>query len=79
MRAVQRAPIATRTPLTAAILSLLPGLGHLYTGRLLVGLLWFFAVSVAYLAQPLGAMLHLVCIANAAFGASARNRRALHS
>jgi hypothetical protein len=45
----------------------------------LVALVWFFAVGLAYLAQPLGAMLHLVCIANAAFGAGARNPRALHS
>ena len=79
MRAIPREPDTTRKPLIAAMLTLVPGLGHLYTGRVLIALVWFFAVGIAYLAQPLGAMLHLVCVANAAFGAGARNPRALHS
>lgn len=77
VRAVPGAQSGTPKPLVAAILSLVPGLGHLYLGRAPVALAWFFAVGVAYLAQPLGAMLHLVCIANAAVGASARSSRAL--
>jgi TM2 domain-containing membrane protein YozV len=53
--------------LVAFALSFVPGLGHLYRGRLGRAILWFFAVAVAYtLAYPLGVMVHIVCALNAA-------------
>ena len=78
IRAVPREPSGTPKPLVAAMLSLVPGLGHLYLGRALVAFVWFFTVGIAYLAQPLGAMLHLICIANAAIGARPRSSGAHH-
>jgi len=78
IRAVPRRSSGAPKPLVAALLSLVPGLGHLYLGRAAVALAWFFIVAVAYLTQPLGAMLHMICIANAAFGARARRSRTLH-
>ncbi len=55
-------------PWVAAGLSVIPGLGHLYKGQHLYAALWFFGVAIAYSAGPIGPVLHLVCIANAAFG-----------
>jgi|SRR5271166_6838005 len=71
-----RVPPGARNPVVAAILSVVPGLGHLYKGQALAAFMWFFAVGIAYLAQPLGAMLHLVCVANAGLGGSTSDRRA---
>jgi hypothetical protein len=49
-------------------LSVIPGLGHLYRGRLARAILWFFGVAVAYaLAYPLGVMIHFIAALNAAF------------
>lgn len=57
---VRRAP----APGIAAVLSvLLPGLGQVYTGRLLAGALWFLATGVAYWAVLLpGFLVHALCI-----------------
>ncbi|MAG32710.1 MAG: hypothetical protein CL908_17660 [Deltaproteobacteria bacterium] len=48
------------SPGIAAVLSvLLPGLGHVYAGRLLAGGLWFLAVSFGYWAILVpGLLLH---------------------
>jgi hypothetical protein len=53
-------------PLFAFLLSIIPGLGHLYQGHPLRGLLWFFGVTIAYQAGPIGYLLHLICAVSAA-------------
>jgi TM2 domain-containing membrane protein YozV len=54
-------------PILAAILSVLPGLGHLYRGRVGRGIMWFFGVTAAYGASiGLGILIHIICAANAA-------------
>ena len=57
---VRRAP----SPGIAAVLSvLLPGLGQLYSGRLLAGAVWFAATSMAYWAVLLpGFIVHAICV-----------------
>jgi TM2 domain-containing membrane protein YozV len=57
---VRRAP----SPGLSAVLSvLLPGLGQVYSGRLLAGGLWFLATGFAYWAVLLpGFLLHALCI-----------------
>jgi len=57
---VRRAP----SPGIAAVLSvLLPGLGQVYTGRLLAGALWFLGTGFAYWAVLVpGFLAHAVCI-----------------
>ncbi len=55
-----RAPI----PGVSAVLSvLIPGLGQLYSGRLLAGAIWFLATCFFYTAVLLpGFLLHAVCV-----------------
>jgi NADH pyrophosphatase zinc ribbon domain/Family of unknown function (DUF6677) len=54
-------------PVTAALLSIVPGLGHVYKGRPGRGAAWFFAVLIAYGTGPqLGILIHVVCAVNAA-------------
>ena len=57
---VRRAP----SPGIAAVLSvLIPGLGQVYTGRLVAGAVWFLATGLAYWAVLLpGFLVHAVCI-----------------
>ena len=57
---VRRAP----SPGIAAVLSvLLPGLGQVYSGRLLAGGLWFLFTGFAYWAVLLpGFLAHALCI-----------------
>ncbi|MBW2383954.1 MAG: hypothetical protein JRG92_09975 [Deltaproteobacteria bacterium] len=57
---VHRAP----SPGVAAVLSvILPGLGQVYSGRLLAGGLWFLATTCAYSAVLLpGFLVHGLCI-----------------
>ena len=57
---VRRAP----SPGLSAVLSvLLPGLGQVYSGRLLAGALWFLATGFAYWAVLLpGFVVHALCI-----------------
>ncbi len=52
------------SPGIAAVLAvLLPGLGHVYAGRLLAGALWFLATSFAYWAILVpGFLLHAINI-----------------
>ena len=53
-------------PLAALGLSIVPGLGQLYKGQRWLAAGWLILVAVAYLAQPLGYLLHAVCALNAA-------------
>ena len=57
---VRRAP----SPGIAAVLSvLLPGLGQLYSGRLLAGAIWFAATGFAYWAVLVpGFIVHAFCV-----------------
>jgi len=57
---VRRAP----SPGIAAVLSvLLPGLGQVYSGRLLAGGLWFLATTFSYSALLLpGFLVHILCV-----------------
>jgi hypothetical protein len=65
-----------RTPLIAAALSVVPGLGHVYRGHLWKGLAWLVGIAAAYAtAQPLGFVLHLVCAANAALAGVGREHQ----
>jgi len=53
-------------PVIAALLSVVPGLGHVYKGRPGRGAAWFFGVIFGYsLAFPLGLILHVICASNA--------------
>src|SRR5579863_2490121 len=55
-------------PIFALVLSIVPGVGHIYRGKPFKGVMWFFGVSFAWLiAPPLGTLLHIICAANAAF------------
>ena len=60
---------------TAALLSVVPGLGHLYRGRIFAGVLWFFGVAFAYHLGPVGFLIHLACAANAALDRRERRFR----
>ena len=64
---VRRAP----SPGIAAVLSvLLPGLGQVYTGRLVAGAVWFLATSFFYWAVLLpGFLAHAFCVWSAYRGA----------
>lgn len=54
-------------PVIAFVLSVVPGLGHVYQRHPWRGIGWFFGVMIAYGASPpLGFLLHLICAANAA-------------
>ena len=69
---ITRFPLERRdagySPLLALVLSIVPGVGHIYRGKPGKGILWFFGVSFAYgLGPPLGILVHIICAANAAF------------
>ncbi len=53
-------------PWLAASLSLIPGLGQFYKGERWQAGLWFVGVVILYAAGPVGPLVHLICIANAA-------------
>ena len=62
-------PIVQRplySPTLAAVLSvLLPGAGHIYSGRAKAGVLWMVAVMAGYMALVVpGIILHILCIAS---------------
>ena len=60
-------------PILALVLSIVPGVGHIYRGKPFRGIMWFFGVSFAYaMGPPLGILIHLVCAANAAFSGALR-------
>lgn len=60
------------SPAVAAILSLLiPGLGQLYKGQILNGVVWFLVVAMGYAALIVpGVILHICCIIGALSGNS---------
>ncbi len=61
------------SPLLALVLSIVPGVGQIYRGKPMRGILWFFGVSLAYSAgPPFGILIHLICAANAAFSGALR-------
>jgi hypothetical protein len=63
-------------PLIAFALSIIPGLGHIYQGRALRGVMWFFGVAIAYGAGPIGYLLHLICAVSAAsYGSNGSHRQ----
>ena len=64
------APQLKWSPGLAAALSLVaPGGGHIYRGKIIIGLLWAFVVAMGYGLYILpGIILHLVCISFAAMG-----------
>jgi len=57
-------PARAPSPGVAAVLSVvLPGLGQVYTGRLLAGLIWCLGTAVAYWAILVpGFLVHLLCV-----------------
>lgn len=60
-------------PTVAFVLSIIPGLGHVYRRKPFRAVIWFFGVSAAYgMGPPLGILIHLVCAANAAFSGAIR-------
>jgi TM2 domain-containing membrane protein YozV len=67
---INHPPVQRWSPALAAVLSmLLPGLGQVYKGQVLNGVVWFFLVGVGYLALILpGLLLHFFCIVGAASG-----------
>ena len=60
-------------PVLALLLSIVPGVGHIYRGRPFKGIMWFFFVSIAYgMGAPFGLLIHIICAANAAFSGTLR-------
>ena len=60
-------------PGVAFVLSIIPGLGQMYRGKIFRGVMWFFFVSIAYGAGPFpGVLIHLICASNAAFAGAIR-------
>jgi hypothetical protein len=62
-------------PIVAFVLSVIPGLGQIYKGRVIRGVVWFCAVILAYALGPLGPILHFVCALNAAIHGTPRHQR----
>jgi hypothetical protein len=55
----------------AVVLSVVPGLGHFYAGRIGRAIGWFFGTLWAYDITPsLGVLIHLVCAVSAARAAT---------
>ena len=67
---INHPPIQRWSPGLAAVFSFfVPGLGQLYKGQILNGIVWFFMVGLGYVALILpGLLLHLFCIIGAASG-----------
>jgi hypothetical protein len=62
------------SPLAAAMLSVMvPGAGHLYTGRILAAIMWFVVVTAGYALVLPGLVLHLFNIMSAAASAHRLN------
>jgi len=53
----------------AVWLSLIPGMGHIYTGKVLYGVIWFILTICGYYWWSIvGAILHMLCVIDAGFG-----------
>jgi len=63
----------TWRPSVAFVLSVVPGLGHLYKRQTVRGTFWFIFVIYMYsAAPPLGWLIHLICAGNAALSGAIR-------
>jgi hypothetical protein len=60
-------------PVVAFVLSVIPGLGHVYKGRVMRGAIWFLVVSFAYAIGPIGLLMHVICAVNAALSGALRD------
>jgi hypothetical protein len=57
------------------LLSVVPGLGHWYSGRRGRGVVWFFGVLFCYSAgYPVGLIMHVICAGNAGWSANRTKR-----
>jgi len=67
---INRLPVRLWSPGLAAVLSFfVPGLGQLYKGQILGGIVWFFLVGMGYVALILpGLVLHFFCVLGALSG-----------
>jgi hypothetical protein len=67
---INHPPVQRWSPGLAAVLSfLMPGLGQLYKGQVLNGIVWFFLVGLGYVALILpGLVLHFFCVLGALSG-----------
>jgi TM2 domain-containing membrane protein YozV len=67
---INQPPVQRCSPGLAAMLSfLLPGLGQLYKGQIINGIVWFFMVMCGYAALILpGVILHFFCVLGALSG-----------
>jgi hypothetical protein len=67
---INQPPLQRWSPGLAAVLSFfVPGLGQLYKGQILNGIVWFFLVGMGYLALILpGLILHFFCVLGALSG-----------
>jgi hypothetical protein len=63
-------PVQRWSPGLAAVLSVLvPGLGQVYKGQIINGVVWFILVGLGYVALVLpGLVLHFLCVVGAASG-----------
>lgn len=69
----------TWRPMIALVLSVIPGLGHLYKNQQRAALIWFGGVAATYMmAAPLGFMLHTICALNAALSGAVREEAFTH-
>ena len=60
----------------AALTAVIPGAGHLYTGRIVAAIAWFLIVGAGYALILPGIVLHLLCMASAAAEAHRLEERA---
>lgn len=67
---INHPPLQRWSPGLAAVLSFfVPGLGQLYKGQIVNGIVWFFLVGLGYLALVLpGLVLHFFCVLGALSG-----------
>ncbi len=67
---INHPPVQRWSPGLAAVLSFfMPGLGQLYKGQIINGIVWFFLVGLGYLALILpGMVLHFFCVLGALSG-----------
>jgi len=73
---VERTHQRAASPLLAVVLAgVIPGAGHLYTGRGVAALLWFLVVAMGYVLILPGLVLHLFSMASAARSARRLNER----
>jgi len=62
-RSVERRPRVPSPGLAAVLSVLIPGLGHVYAGRLLAGLVWFLATGFGYWAILVpGFLIHALSV-----------------